>query len=473
MSSFFGAMTTAISGIRAQASALGLISDNIANSSTIGFKRTTASFSEIVTASNNRIHVPGAVLARPSFTNSVQGAINSSDVSTHMAINGEGFFIVAERIATLDNQPVFLDVDRYTRRGDFTLDRNGYMVNGGGYYLKGLAIDPLTNNPIGDTPDLIQINRNFLPARATTTIDYEANLPAYPETVIADPTVANSELLLGGAPGGGADPFANDPSTITGGAGNGFVQAGDEQLFLDRSLAGGSITVYDSLGAPANVQLRWAKVDNAANGAGTGAGDTWNLFYKTSDTAVGAAAKWVNVGTDYIFNSSGVLTPAISSTVATGMTVNGVSLGNVTLDHGASNITQFIDNNGTVAVNAIDQDGYAAGELVSIAVTENGRVAGTYSNGKTIDLAEISLAKFPGVNQLKKLDGTAFAATQESGEAILGRAGDVIAQATEASNVDIADEFSKLIVTQQAYSANTRIVTTADDLIRETLNMKR
>lgn len=470
MSNFFGAMSTAISGIRAQASSLGLISDNIANAGTIGFKRTNSSFSEIVTSSNGEAHVPGAVLARPTFTNSVQGAINSSDVSTHMAINGDGFFIVAERVATLDSNPVFLDVDRYTRRGDFTVDKDGYLVNGSGYYLKGLAIDINTNNPVGDTPALIQISGAFLPARATTSMSYQANLPAFPKTVIADAAIANSELLTGGAPPG---PFANDPSTITGGAGNGFVQAGDESLFLDRSLAAGSVTGYDALGAPINVQLRWAKTDNAANGAGTGGGDTWNLFYKTSDTAVGAAAKWQNVGTDYIFNASGQLAPAIPSATITALTVNGVNLGNVTLDHGASNITQFQDTNGTVAVSTIDQNGFAAGELVDISITDNGRVAGTYTNGKTVDLAEVSLARFNAADRLKKLDGTAFAATQESGQAILGSGGDILAQATEGSNVDIADEFSKLIITQQAYSAGTRIVTTADDLLRETLNMKR
>lgn len=470
MSSFFGAMTTAISGIRAQASALGLIADNIANSQTIGFKRTNSSFSEVITASNNQIHVPGAVLARPSFTNSVQGGINSSDVSTHMAINGEGFFIVAERVATLDGNAVFLDVDRYTRRGDFALDREGFLVNGGGYYLQGLDIDTTTGNPVGDTPGLIQINRAFLAARTTTTIDYEANLPSFPKTVTADATVANSELLTEGAPPGA---FANDPTTITGGVGNGFVQAGDEQLFLDRSLAGGSVTAFDALGGSVNVQLRWAKIDNVADGAGTGGGDTWNLFYKTDDAAVGVAPKWTNIGQDYIFDAAGQLAPAVSSATITALTVNGNNLGNITLNHGIGNITQFQDNNGTVSVNEIDQDGFAAGELVSIAVTDTGRIAGTYTNGKTVDLAEISLAKFNGTDKLKKLDGTAWAATQESGEAILGGSGTVLAQATEGSNVDIADEFSKLIVTQQAYTAGTRIVTTADELVSATLAMKR
>ncbi len=453
--SFFGSMTTAITGIRAQSSALGHISDNIANSQTVGFKRTDTSFQDIVTASTSRNHLPGAVLAAPSFTNSVQGSIDASEVPTHMAINGEGFFIVSARVATVDGNPVFDNVNYYTRRGDFTMDKYGYLVNGGGYTLQGLQIDPVTGNPVGDVPGRIQINRDFLAARTTTTISYKANLPLWPKTNNADPDIANSELLTVGR----FTPALADLSVIS---------AANEDIFLDNSLSGGAVTGYDALGAPANVQFRWAKVDNA-----DGSGDTWNLFYKTDDGATGADDKWVNVGQDYVFDGQGRLTPAVDSTTITGLTVNGVALGDVTLDHGASNITQFEDDNGTVKTTALDQNGYPSGELVAIAVSENGRVTGTYSNGKTVDIAQVSLATFNASDKLKKLDGTAFAATQESGEPILGGGGDIIASAREASNVDIADEFSKLIVTQQAYTAGTRIVTTADELIRETLNMKR
>jgi len=474
--SFFGAMTTAVNSIRAQASALGHISDNIANSQTVGFKRTDTSFYDVVTVSSGRNHLPGSVTARPAFTNSVQGVINASDVKTHLAINGDGFFVVSERIATVDNDPVFLNVDRYTRRGDFTVDKNGYLVNGGGYYLQGLAIDPATGNPSGNTPGVIQVTRQFLPAQASTQLDYEVNLPSDPKTVAFDPNTANSELLTAGDPTDPGNPFANDPSTITAPGGppaiNGFVQAGDENIFLDRSLSGGAITLFDPTGNPLNVQLRWAKVDNAADGAGTGNGDTWNLFYKSNDAATGAQPKWVNVGQDYIFQN-GQLNPAVNSTTITGLTVNGVNIGNITVNHGSGNVTQFSDPNGKVTVNEIDQDGFAAGRLVEVGVGDNGRVTGSYSNGKTLDLAEISVARFNSPDQLKKIDGTAFAVTQESGEPLTGDPGNIVGEATEASNVDIADEFSKLIITQQAYTAGTRIVTTTDELVQETLNMKR
>jgi flagellar hook protein FlgE len=463
--SFNGAMSTAISGIRAQATALSHISDNIANSQTTGFKRTDTSFYDSVTSSGQNFHLPGTTYAQPAYTNNVQGAINASSVATNMAINGDGFFVVSEAVGSLDNQPVLLDVDRYTRQGDFEMDRNGYLVNSSGYYLQGVDIDIATGNPVGDVPSAIQINRSFLNANQTTVIDYEANLPAYPETVNSDPTIAGSELLQAGT-------FLNDPTTQTGGATNGFVQAQQESLFLDRSLAGGSITVYDDLGAPLQVQIRWAKIENSAGDAGIGGGDTWNAFYKTSDTATGTTAKWNNIGQDYIF-ANGQLTPAVTSTTVTALTVNGNNVGNVTLDHGTANVTQFEDTNGSVTVNALDQDGFASGSLLEVAVSNNGRIVGTYSNGKSVDLAEVTVVRFNDPNELQKLDGGGFASTQGSGEALNGASGSIVAAALEGSNVDIADEFSKLIITQQAYSANTRIVTTADEMITETLNMKR
>ena len=103
----------------------------------------------------------------------------------------------------------------------------------------------------------------------------------------------------------------------------------------------------------------------------------------------------------------------------------------------------------------------------------NGRIVGTYSNGRAVDLAEVSVVRFNDPNALQKADGGAFYATQGSGEALIGGGIDIVAAALEGSNVDIADEFSKLIITQQAYSANTRIVTTADEMLTEALNMVR
>ena len=157
----------------------------------------------------------------------------------------------------------------------------------------------------------------------------------------------------------------------------------------------------------------------------------------------------------------------------TGVTINGVPLEDTTLSHGANGITQFADVNGNAQVNLLRQNGYPAGELQSISVNEKGRVIASYSNGRTLEMAEIVLASFNADNALKRLDGGAFEATSESGPPQYGASGKIIGKSLEGSNTDIADEFTKLIVTQQAYAANTRIVTTSDQMLQETLNMVR
>ena len=154
------------------------------------------------------------------------------------------------------------------------------------------------------------------------------------------------------------------------------------------------------------------------------------------------------------------------------MTVNGTALGSVNLFHGTG-ITQFADTNGNAQINQLGQNGFAAGTLQSVSVSDKGRVVGSYSNGLTIDLAEITLAKFNGSDFLKRLDGGAFEQTDESGPAILGAAGKILGASLEGSNADVADEFTKLIVTQQAYSANTKVITTGNQMVQDLLNMLR
>ena len=112
----------------------------------------------------------------------MQGDIQNASVGTFMAINGEGFFVVEKPSSFADNRPVFDGVDLYTRRGDFQPDKNGYLVNGAGYYLMGIPVDPTTGNLVGSVPQLLQFHNGFLPAQATTQIDYHANLASYPLT---------------------------------------------------------------------------------------------------------------------------------------------------------------------------------------------------------------------------------------------------------------------------------------------------
>jgi flagellar hook protein FlgE len=660
----FGALTTAVTGMRAQAYALENVSGNIANSQTTAFKRIDTSFQDLIPDNSPTQQLAGNVIASSRNTNTVQGDIQSASIGTFMAINGDGFFVVAKPGSFSDGRPIFDGIDRYTRRGDFQPDKNGFLVNGAGYYLQGIPVDPTTGNLVGSVPQLLQFQNDFLPAQASSQIDYRANLARYPLTPGHDTDVPMSELLqptnfqanpvagppqpakiigsgavllpdavavvtgttvlpgtmttsgafkINGsadinitnvmtpanvrdtinavAPAGvvasldgsnrlvltgatadtaititGAVPAlltelglsvgttnptnlltqsaaaagqtltikvgANPTLTITFGTGglqvstmaelqaalagltggtasvntlngnitatasaitdniviggtatplnfginvltalpsNGTVIANDVSAFLDSSVGGGAITTYDISGSPVNIQLRWAKVGSALYG-GT---DTWNLFYQSNSLATGTQSAWQNVGVNYTFGANGQMSPVVTNVTLTNVTVDGIVLGDVQLVHGSGGITQFADPNGNVQVNQLQQNGFPAGSLQSVLVNDKGRVVGSYSNGRTIDLAEITLANFNGANYLKRVDGGAFEVTDESGSATYGAPGKIVGSSLEGSNTDIADEFTKLIVTQQAYSANTRVITSANQMVQDLLNMLR
>ena len=589
----YGALATAVTGLRAQSFALESISGNIANSQTTGYKRIETDFLDLIPDAPVNRQTPGAVLSSSRATNTVGGDIKTASTDTYMALNGSGFFVVEQKIGQNDGNAVFGGTSYYTRRGDFDLDREGYLVNGAGYYLKGLPINQATGNISGSVPSVIQISNSFLPAQQTTRIDYQLNLPQLPKTANYDLNTTNSELMdaadfvatsadvTATAPGGttftganaastvftAGDTFtitvdgtgvtfeavngagaATDPNniafnmsgdidsaladiqaklraaipteagsavvaldgtptgnveitlgsnltssfTLTDGTGTPIADmgltAGDytytdssigvgvptitgaqADTFVSQSIAGGAITVYASNGAPVNVQLRWAKVDSAARG-GT---DTWRLYYLTDSDAGSSEVEWRQTGGDYVFSSSGALSPDIVSTTINNLTVNGVNVGNITLQHNTGGVTQFADANGTSQVTALSQNGYAAGEFVSVTINDDGRVVASYSNGQQVELAQVVTANFNAANSLKRLDGGIFAATSESGEAILSSGGGIVSSSLESSNTDISEEFTKLIVTQQAYAAGTRIVSTSDSMLKEALNMLR
>ncbi len=603
----FGALTTSVAGLRAQSYALENISGNIANSQTTAFKRIDTSFLDLIPDTGVTKQLAGSVTSASRETNTVQGDVQSAAVATYMAINGDGFFAVQKPGSFTDNQPVFDGVDRYTRRGDFTLDKNGYLVNGAGYYLEGIPIDPTTGNVTGSVPQVLRFGSDFLPAQPTTAVTYRANLASYPLTTKHDTSVPGSELLnpadftanprtvgtppapyfnnstsgtavssklttptpitgatllsglantdsivtnfavgdtvtIAGTPAttitftasGGLDDathipvdstvanllakidaangnttspsgvsaggvvslntgLANDLSVTTsnagafaalglpvpatanriggGTAGTGTVVGSDLQNFIAESVSGGATTAYDISGSPVSLQFRWAKVDSATLGAGHV--DKWNLFYQVDPNATGATVAWQNVGTDFTFGPNGQMLPAVPSVTLNSPTIGGVPLGNVIVNFGASGVTQFADANGNVQVNDIHQDGFPAGQLQTVSISTNGRVVGNYSNGRNIDLAQIVLATFNGANFLKRIDGGAFEATDESGQALFGKGGKIVGSSLEGSNSDIADEFTKLIVTQQAYSANTKVITTANQMAQDLLNVLR
>ena len=612
----FDALNTAVGGLQAQSFALQNISGNIANASTTGYKGIGTTFEDLIPDSTTpNKQVAGGVTAFAQATITTQGTVSGTTVGTNMAINGDGFFSVQKPTSVVDNSPVFNGVTDYTRRGDFQVNANGNLVNGAGYYLMGVAVDPKTGNPLGNVPTVLQFQNNFIPAQATTAIQYAANLPTQPQTqassaglagtITADGGLNPSDFASNPLPVGTAAPLVsttltgtavtnqmgppgvpitastalsgtapsdslaagfaagdaitvdgttitfvatgatgnqlnvtdnvgallNKITTITGATasvsatgqiilptgtahdlnisvapglaaglvtsttnalqglgfatvpitqaraagtnvGTGGVTFPDLTTFTNESISGGAVTAYNTAGTPVNLQLRWAKTDSAA--LGSGHQDTWNLFYQANTTAATGTQAWVNTGTNFTFSASGALaSPTGSSVAIPSVVVDGQALGALSLNIASGALTQFASSSGATTINGITQNGFAAGQLQSVAVNNSGLVVGTFSNGQNIDLASVTLSHFNGTNYLKALDGGAYQATDLSGVAILGASGTIAGSSLEGSNTDIADEFTKLIVTQQAYSANTKVITTANDMIQSLLSVLR
>lgn len=463
----FSALTTAVSGMQAQSYALENISGNIANSRTTGYKRVDTTFSDLVPDSALNRQTAGSVAAYSQATNTIQGDLNATKIDTNVALNGDGFFVVDQRQSGVGANTSFTNKNFYTRRGDFDFDANGYLVNGAGYYLKGLKIDAATGQLVGTQPEVLQITKEQFPAKATTSIDYRANVPAYPKTNNADSTVPGSELLK-------ASTFtASNPLSTTQG-GTGLVAGSEMTNFLNQSIPGGSVTVYDALGKATSVELRWAKTTNAAAGPPAVA-DTWNLFVAQNTGATGTATAYRNANVDVQFDSTGKMTtPADGNIPLTNIVVGTTSLPTINLTTGGNGLTQNGDVGGQINARSIRQDGYTAGTLDKVAVSAEGQIVGTFSNGQVVALAQVSVARFNADNSLKRLDGGAYEETIESGAPIIGLGtSQLVGGSVEQSNTDIADEFSKMIVTQQAYSANTKVISTAQEMLTSVFNIIR
>lgn len=460
-----GALSTAVSGLSAQSFALENISGNIANSSTIGFKRVDTSFVDLIPDAPAKHELAGSVSAYSQLTNTLQGTLSTTGVNTNMALSGEGFFAVAANTGSAQ-APAFKGENLYTRRGDFASDAQGYLVNGSGNYLVGTTYNPATGAIVGGTSSPIQLSSAPIPAKVTGEIDYAGNLPSTPKPSSYDGTPASSLLKPADF---GTDPTPPPVAPATG-SGTGKVVGSDKATFLAESVSGGQVAVYNSAGTATTVQLRWAKTANAAGSTP----DTWQLFYGVNPDATGTATAWQNTNASLTFDASGKMTaPASGNIQIAGLSANGLAIGDVTLKLGTGGLTQYGDQNGTVT-SSIDQNGYTSGTLSKITVGSDGSISGSYSNGQTAKIAQVAVAHFANDDGLKRETGGTYAATAESGNPSIGLNGTKLTGGSvEQSNTDISDEFSKMIVTQQAYSANTKVMSTAQQMLQDVINIIR
>ncbi len=432
--SLFGAMTTAISGLSAQSTAFSNVGDNLANSQTVGYKMVGTTFSDYISVSNLDSNQSGAVVARPDYNNSVQGGIAQSANPLNLAISGQGFFPVSVPDGTNNGQVSFAPQQLYTRAGDFKLDSGGYLVNSTGHYLNGWpeAADG-TLNLTKVIP--LQVGQSGYSPIKTSVATIAANLPA--------------------------TPSSTNPVTT-------------------------ELPVYDAVGTSHNLELTWSPTATA---------NTWQLSISqqgaasplgTVNVAFGAAgsasAPEGTVGS--VTATSGTVTGSTFTTgqqATVGLNANfGLGAQPITIDlgifGGTDGVTQFAGSSYNLV--SLSQNGVKPGSFSSVSMQKSGDVVVNYDNGSSRTLARIPVVTFPAADSLQREDGQAFLATGSSGTPRVNQAGSngagtLVTSSTESSNVDIASEFTKLIVAQRAYSANTKMVTTADELLQQTIDMKR
>jgi flagellar hook protein FlgE len=421
--SLTGALSSAISALNAQSQSLSMISDNIANSDTTGYKTTSALFENLVTASSSsKSYASGGVTVSGRANITQQGLLSATTTATDVAIQGSGFFAVTD--ATSGGSTF------YTRNGAFTTDNAGYLENNG-YYLEGWRTDA-SGNVVGDTSSAslqpIDTDVAATSASATTKTTFAANLPS--------------------------DAATGDTYTS-------------------------SMTAYDSLGTANSIQITWTKTGTNAWSASFGnptlASDSSTTTGTTSTTGNPVAIT---------FNSDGSLaTPTTDPSIA--LTWNdGAAASSIALNFGTvgktDGLTQDASGETTPAVNvtSISSDGLAYGKLSSVAIGKNGVVNATYSNGNTIAIYKIAVATFSDPNGLAAHSDGMYSATVTSGNATLqtsgsNGAGTVYGGELESSTTDTSGQFSNMISAQQAYSAASQVVTTVNKMFDTLISAMR
>lgn len=434
--SVLGAMNTAVSGLSAQSAAFGNISENISNSQTTGFKGVNTSFVDYLTSSTPTNNLSGSVVALPQYTNNVQGTITQSTNPLAMAISGQGFFSVAESNgATPSGQTTFNPQQFYTRAGDFAMNSQGYLVNSAGEYLQGWAVNPATGAVNQSQLQTIQVNQTQFSPVPTSTISLAANLP---ETPAAGSTAASQVQVY--------DALGNlQPVTVS---------------WTQDSTNVWTATVTSPNNTP-SATIGTAQVDFGPTASG-------NPVPAGTIGALGATTGAVTV-TPYAAGAPASLN--LTANFGSGNQTIALNLGNFGSSAG---VTQF----GGTTYNLLDasQNGVGVGAFSGISIQPSGNVVANYDNGQSVTLAQIPVTTFAAPNSLQSQNGQAYTATATSGNPIAqgannNGAGTLVVGSVESSNVDLAKQFSNLIIAQNAYGANAKVITTASTLLQTAINM--
>ncbi|MGA2671879.1 MAG: flagellar hook protein FlgE [Terracidiphilus sp.] len=424
-----GSFSSPLSGLTAAQDQLQTVSNNLANIDTDGYKDQTLTFSDIfaqtsaTNGSGDPLQTGSGVAVSSTDSDFTEGTKDTTDVSSNMLISGNGFFVTQSSTGAQD----------YTRAGDFTTNNAGQLTTPNGELVLGYpAVSGVVNTSAALQP--LQVGNLSSPAVASTTMNISANLDA-------DSTVGDT--------------------------------------------ASSSLPVYDSLGTSHTLSVTYTMT----------AADTWsyNVTIPSSDlTPAGTGATTTVASGTLNFNSQGVLTSvqptgaAATSDPSAGITITIPPSGTTLADGaaampitwnletaGSPTITQTATASGTSATST---NGFASGTLSNYTVGTDGTIEGTFSSGQTLALGQVAVASFANNQGLADSGNNDYQPTAASGSAVIGVAGTggrgtVIGGSVEESNVNIASEFAKLIVAQQAYSANAKSITTFNQVSQSTLQM--
>lgn len=458
------ALFAGASGLIANSAALAGISDNIANVNTIGYKRVETTFfpNYKVSGGGEARYAAGGTSSRSTLDVTTEGLVNPSNSNTALAIDGNGFFVVRPNPSDVTG----FDPVMFTRSGNFDTDQAGYLRNDAGHYLYGWPVssDGTVNADPSNVNSLEAVNLSNIggAAEATSSARINANLQA------------STEVSAAAATYNAADPDFN-------------MASGEVSPDFQRT-----IQVYDSQGGVRSITLSLLKSETS---------NQWHAelhVEPASDVETGAGLNSGQIATGILaFDTNGQIdrdATTLPSDLAFGGSDNadplgpdevrwasatGVGAQAITLDLGSAGTPGgFTQYDSPSVLNSTVVNGAIFGSFANVDVSEDGFVVARFTNGITRQIYQLPVASVVNPNGMASAGGSAFMVTPDSGAFTLnvpgqGSSGTVRSQSLENSNVDIATEFSNLIITQRAYSASSRIITTADEMLAEAIQMKR
>lgn len=462
-------MFSAVSGLRAHQTRMDVIGNNIANVNTVGFKGSRVTFQEVFSQTvrgagspqggrggTNPQQIGLGINVASMDTFHVQGAVERTDYNTDLMVNGDGFFIVSDDANFLNRS--------YTRAGMFALDEAGNLVTADGLRILGYMADE--NGVLKSSLEGLQISKaNTFDAKVTENSWFEGNLNSETKVNTAGGTVATG-IYNNPAPGDNSD-FVYIQKTHSSGTGVVYEVNPDFEEAIARET---TFEVYDNLGGIHNIKLAFIKTDDNKYQVESFYVNKNGSMYPVGSTELGGTSPVLE------FNTNGKLASTSPSTID--LTVDQTitnGAGSFTFEVDLNKLTMFA-NKSTVSLNK--QDGYKQGTLEDFTISDSGEIYGIFDNGQRRTLGQLALANFKNPAGLEKTGSNLYRTTSNSGQAIVGVAGaggfgSLNAGALEMSNVDLSREFTNMITTQRGFQANSRIITTSDEMLQEVVNMKR